>query len=83
MVANSALAENNIANEDDRNIVWPGQALAYKAGQLEMLRLRAEAQAQLGARFDIRAFHDAVLSHGAISLTSLRGVVQAWAGSAG
>ncbi len=78
MVANSALAENNIANEVDRYIVWPGQALAYKAGQLEMLRLRAEAKAQLGARFDIRAFHDAVLSHGAISLTSLRGVVKAW-----
>jgi uncharacterized protein (DUF885 family) len=83
MVANSALAENNIANEVDRYIVWPGQALAYKAGQLEMLRLRAEAKAQLGARFDIRSYHDAVLSHGAISLTSLRGVVKAWVTDAG
>jgi uncharacterized protein (DUF885 family) len=83
MVANSALAPNNIANEVDRYIVWPGQALAYKAGQLEMLRLRAEAEARLGARFDVRAFHDALLGHGAISLTSLRGVVEAWAGSSG
>lgn len=83
MVANSALAENNIANEVDRYIVWPGQALAYKAGQLEMLRLRAEAKTQLGARFDIRSFHDALLSHGAISLTSLRGVVKAWVAAAG
>ena len=80
LVANSALAPNNIANEVDRYIVWPGQALAYKAGQLEMLRLRAEAVERLGARFDIRAFHDALLGHGAISLPSLRGVIEAWAG---
>ena len=78
MVANSALAPNNIANEVDRYIVWPGQALAYKAGQLEMLRLRSEATARLGARFDVRAFHDAMLGHGAIALTPLRGVIEAW-----
>jgi uncharacterized protein (DUF885 family) len=78
MSANSALAANNIANEVDRYIVWPGQALAYKAGQLEMLRLRADAEARLGARFDIKAFHDALLGHGAVSLTSLRGVIEDW-----
>jgi uncharacterized protein (DUF885 family) len=78
MVANSALAPNNIANEVDRYIVWPGQALAYKAGQLEMLRLRAEAEARLGGRFDVRAFHDALLGNGAISLGSVRGVIEAW-----
>ncbi|HEX7472290.1 MAG TPA: DUF885 domain-containing protein [Candidatus Limnocylindrales bacterium] len=78
MVANSALAPNNIANEVDRYIVWPGQALAYKAGQLEMLRLRAEATARLGARFAVRAFHDALLGHGAVALTPLRGVIEAW-----
>jgi uncharacterized protein (DUF885 family) len=83
MVANSALAPNNIANEVDRYIVWPGQALAYKAGQLEMLRLRAEAEARLGARFDIGAFHDALLGDGAISLGSLRGVVEAWVSASG
>ena len=78
MIANSALAPNNIANEVDRYIVWPGQALAYKAGQLEMLRLREEARSGLAARFDVRAFHDVLLGNGAISLGSLREVVGAW-----
>jgi uncharacterized protein (DUF885 family) len=78
MFANSALAANNIANEVDRYIVWPAQALAYKAGQLEMLRLRADAEARLGARFEVRAFHDALLGNGAISLGSLREVIDAW-----
>ncbi|HUQ44050.1 MAG TPA: DUF885 domain-containing protein [Candidatus Limnocylindria bacterium] len=76
--AHSALAENNIANEVDRYIVWPGQALAYKIGQLEILRLRAEAKARLGARFEIKDFHDTVLGAGAISLPALRGRVGAW-----
>jgi uncharacterized protein (DUF885 family) len=74
----SALGENNIANEVDRYIVWPGQALAYKAGQLEIVRLRREAERRLGARFDIRTFHDTVLGQGAVSLPALRGVVAAW-----
>ena len=76
----SALAENNIVNEVDRYIVWPGQALAYKMGQLEILRLRAEAQRQLGPAFDIKAFHDTVLGAGAISLPALRGRVEDWLG---
>jgi uncharacterized protein (DUF885 family) len=74
----TALAENNIFNEVDRYLVWPGQALAYKTGQLEIRRLRAEAESRLGARFDIRAFHDAVLSSGALPLTTLRGIVTDW-----
>jgi uncharacterized protein (DUF885 family) len=74
----SALGDNNIANEVDRYIVWPGQALAYKTGQLEILRLRAEAKARLGDRFDIKAFHDTVLGAGAISLPALRGRIAAW-----
>jgi uncharacterized protein (DUF885 family) len=74
----SALGENNIANEVDRYIVWPGQALAYKVGQLEIVRLRREAERRLGARFDIKAFHDTVLGQGAVSLPALRGVVGAW-----
>ena len=74
----SALGENNIANEVDRYIVWPGQALAYKVGQLEILRLRREAEARLGARFDIKAFHDTVLGSGAVSLPVLRGLIGSW-----
>jgi uncharacterized protein (DUF885 family) len=72
MTAHTALAENNIANEVDRYIGWPGQALAYKIGQLEIRRLRSEAESALGASFDIRRFHDAVLDHGALPLSVLR-----------
>ncbi len=74
----SALGENNIANEVDRYIVWPGQALAYKIGQLEILRLRDEARAALGDRFDIRAYHDTVLGQGAVGLRTLRSVIESW-----
>ncbi len=56
----------------------PGQALAYKTGQLELLRLRAEASERLGPAFDIRAFHDVVLGNGAIGLETVRGVVETW-----
>jgi uncharacterized protein (DUF885 family) len=76
MRQHTALGTNNIANEVDRYIVWPGQALAYKTGQLEILRLREEARASLGAAFDIRAFHDAVLGNGAVPLETLRDVVR-------
>jgi uncharacterized protein (DUF885 family) len=76
MAAHTALGENNIANEVDRYIAWPGQALAYKLGQLELLRLRAEARDRLGTKFDIRAFHDAVLDGGALPLPALREAVE-------
>ncbi len=78
MVANTALAENNIANEVDRYITWPGQALAYKTGQLEIHRLREDARAALGPAFDIRAFHDTILGAGAIPLETLRSRVASW-----
>lgn len=77
MTAHTALAPNNIANEIDRYIVWPGQALAYKIGQLAILRLRDEARAAAGADFDIRAFHDAVLGQGAVGLETLAEIVKA------
>jgi len=71
MVAHSALARNNIVNEVDRYLGRPGQALAYKIGQLEIVRLRSEARDRLGAAFDVRSFHDAVLGHGPLPLAAL------------
>ncbi len=78
MRAHTALDDGNIANEVDRYIAWPGQAISYKLGQLEISRLRAEATARLGAAFDIRAFHDTVLGSGAVGLLTLGGIVDAW-----
>ena len=83
MLAHTALAENNIRNEVDRYIVWPAQALAYKTGQLEISKLRQDAEKRLGKNFDIRRFHDAVLLGGAVSLPVLREQVEAWVASAG
>ncbi len=82
MFDNSVLARNNIENEVDRYLVWPGQALAYKVGQIEILKLREEARRRLGDRFDIRAFHDAVLRNGAVPLPVLHEQVEAWIASA-
>jgi len=78
MLANSILAENNIVNEVDRYLTWPGQALAYKVGQLEILKLREEGKRRLGARFDIKGFHDVVLRNGAVALPVLREQVEAY-----
>ena len=78
MIENTVLAPNNIDNEVDRYITWPGQALAYKVGQLEILRLREDARKRLGARFDIKGFHDAVLSQGAVTLPVLADQVESW-----
>lgn len=76
MTEHTALGANNIANEVDRYIAYAGQALAYKVGQLELLRLRAEARERQGVRFDIRRFHDVVLGDGALPLPVLRQVVE-------
>jgi len=78
MREHTALTEVNISNEVDRYIGWPGQALAYKVGQLEILRLRAEAEAALGPAFDVRAFHAVVLGAGAVTLPVLGARVRAW-----
>ncbi len=73
---NSALAPHNIKTEVQRYISWPGQALAYKIGELKILDLRAQAKAELGEAFDIRKFHDAVLSNGGLPLDILEKQIQ-------
>ena len=75
---NSALSEQNIDTEVDRYIAWPGQALSYMIGELDIQRLRQKAEAELGPRFDIKSFHAALLEHGALPLTVLDQVVDRW-----
>jgi uncharacterized protein (DUF885 family) len=79
LTATTALTPSNVANEVDRYVAWPGQALAYMPGRLELDRLRRHAQSAQGAAFDVRAFHDAVLRHGSLPLPVLRDVVRRWA----
>ena len=74
----TAMDEPNVQSEVDRYIAWPGQALAYKLGQLEILRLRDEARQKLGAKFDLRAFHDEVVGSGPLPLGVLHSQVESW-----
>jgi uncharacterized protein (DUF885 family) len=75
---NTGKTDQDITVEVDRYIVWPGQALAYKLGQLKIRELRAEAERRLGGKFNIRAFHDAVLEQGAVPLSLLEPHVKRW-----
>ena len=75
---NAAKTEYDIVNEIDRYMVMPGQALAYKVGQLKIKALRTQAESALGDRFDIRAFHDELLGAGALPLDILQQRMDAW-----
>ncbi len=82
LVTNSPQATNNIINEIERYIAWPGQALAYKTGQREMFRARNRAIDTMGDRFDIRAFHDTLLGSGSVPMGTMHRIVDDWAGTA-
>ena len=75
---NTGKTDQDITVEVDRYIVWPGQALAYKLGQLRIRELRSEAERWLGGKFNVRAFHDAVLEQGAVPLSILEPHVKHW-----
>ncbi len=77
----SAIDETDIQSEVDRYIAWPGQAVAYKIGQLEILGLRDKAKGELGDKFDLRAFHDQILDSGALPLDVLDERIQSWIAS--
>jgi len=78
LAAHTALSSHEVETEVDRYISWPGQALSYKLGQMTILKLRKEAEAKLGEKFDIKGFHDTFLALGAVPLNVLEEQMQAW-----
>ena len=80
MKENTGSSEHNIVSEVDRYVAWPGQALAYKIGQLRISEIRTQSEQVLGERFDTRQFHDKLLSYGALPLDILESEMKEWLG---
>jgi uncharacterized protein (DUF885 family) len=78
MLENTGMPEGDVVAEIERYLVWPGQALAYKVGMMKILELRERAKTALGAKFDIKAFHDQVLTGGSLPLRILEQKIDAW-----
>ena len=78
LAGHTALAKLDVAIEVDRYISWPGQALAYKLGEMKMRALRAKAEAELGDRFDQRRFHDTLLAMGSVPLPAMDARMLEW-----
>ncbi len=78
MVEKTGMSEAEVTREIERYVVWPGQATGYKVGQLALLKMRADAERELGAKFDLKAFHEVLLMNGAMPLGILEGLVRDW-----
>ncbi len=78
MQENTALSKHNVRTEIDRYIGWPAQALSYKLGEIKIWELRAKAEKELGTKFDIRTFHDAILSQGSVPLNVLEQIIEGY-----
>lgn len=83
MLENTGMTEAEVTREIERYVVWPGQATAYKTGQLAILELRAEAEEALGEKFDLRAFHEEILMNGGMPLGILQDNIRAWIAAQG